>query len=377
MHKSTIVFLGSNEPSPTVIRKLNLLHLFPQYDVHLVYAHRMQSLINMPLTTHLDDTHLHRIELYEPRKSIFHRLLFTLVFLFHFFRLLIKIKPHVIHAVNLDMLGLAVAIKLFYPHIRLVLDLTDTREISFHVMLVHFSRFLLRFTDLIFITSPRYASDFLFLIEKNLKNESIVFVPNAPLFKDFSGFKKKKNDMFTIGYFGAFRGHDAIENLVLAVKELREEGHQLSILFAGIGLEKPFVEKISQKYPFVTYYGPFDYAKDIKSLYQRVDIIYSIYMLDHNKKIHMSCRYSEAIVCGLPIIVQGGSYMAELVNKNQNGYIIEFGRWDELKKLLKKLITNKNDLEQKSRNCIPIRKENLFDTYQDIILQSYQHLLHS
>lgn len=375
MKNKTVVFLCSNVPIPTFLRKIDLLYASGEYDVHLIYWQRRKSIVSMPLQAKIHEVNIHRICLPEPRGGLIRRIFLNLIFFVKIAIIIIKTKPDAIHNNNMDMLLISNCFKLFHRRLRLVLDLIDTRELFLKQFLRILFKQIFKKTDLIFVTSPMYISEFLNYKNMCCHNEKMIFIPNAPSSADFEGFQKKQNNNITLGYFGYIRGQDTIENVVAIIKELRLEGYSVSLFFAGIGTERPLVEKLASQYEFVKYFGPYEYEKDLKNLYEQVDIIFSMYYLDHNKKIHMSCRYSDAVVCRLPIIVQKGSYLAELVEKYQTGYVMELGKWEELKKLLRKLYLDRSDLQEKAKNCIKIYRENIFETYAPEILNAYRQIL--
>ena len=370
-----IIFISSNEPIPTFRRKINLLYR-KNYEVHLIYWHRNKSLINMPMTLDIPTQNIIKIELLEPFGNFFKRLLLNMVFFFRVKKYISALKPDALHINNIDIFILFASMKIFYRKMHFVLDLIDTREGFLKSAASKVSRWSLKALDLVFVTSPRYYDDFLKLIDPGLPSERVLFVPNAPLRSDFEGFRKNKRDDITIGYFGFLRGYVSISQLVSVLNELNATGKKFSVIFAGIGQERPLVEKLAAQYSFVEYFGPFDY-KDILKLYQRVDLIYSVYLLDHNKKIHMSCRLSEAINCGIPIIVQNGSYQADYVRKYDIGYVVDYGQQQQLFDILEYLYDHRDDVCRKSENCQNIKHEHVFETYEDRIVEKYDELVRS
>jgi glycosyltransferase involved in cell wall biosynthesis len=374
MQKIRTVFLSSNEPIPTFTRKMDLLKDCDRFDVHLIHWHRKNSLINMPLHSKIERERVHNIELLEPRGLFIKKIFLYLVFFIHVLRIVRRLKPSLMHTNNMDMLFVACLINALGIKYKLVLDLIDTRQIFIQFPLRMLSRQLLKMTSAIFITSPGYLHHFLEQVDKNIAPK-VIFVPNAPREENFRGYiKKTDTNSLHIGYFGFLRGEETISNLVATIKKLNEEGLNVKVIFAGIGICKPQVEKFAEKYEFVKYVGPFSFNEDIKELYGSVDLIFSMYYLDHNKKIHMSCRYSEAVVCNLPIIVQDGSFMANLIRRDGNGYVLKLGQWSKLYKLLKHIYFNRQDLEEKDSNCNKIKQQNLFDTYEKKIIDRFSRL---
>jgi glycosyltransferase involved in cell wall biosynthesis len=374
MAKAKVVFLSSNEPLPTFTRKLDLLDRINNFEVYLVHWHRTNSLITMPIHSDITREKIHAINLPEPRGNLLRQIYYYIVFFFKARKIIQRLNPSIIHANNMDMLFTAYLMIIGGLKCKLVLDLIDTREIFISNPFRFISRWLIKRTGLIFITSPGYLSDFLHKLGSSLDSK-VLFVPNAPSENDFRGFvRKRENNSLHIGYFGFLRGEETIVELIETIKRLNKENLKIKIIFAGVGVCRQLVTNMARKYDFVEYKGPFRFNDSIKKLYESVDLIFSMYYLDHNKKIHMSCRYSESVVCNLPIIVQKGSFMADLVGRDRNGYVLKLGEWDNLYRLLRHVYFHKDELDEKSKNCEKIKAENLFDNYEYKILDAYSKI---
>ena len=371
MGNPRVVFLCANEPVPTITRKLDLLDNSEKFDAFLVYWHRLNSLITMPINTDISQRKIHVVNLPEPRGNLLRQLFLYILFFLKANQTIRRLKPSVIHANDMDMLFVALLIQLTGCRCKLVLDLENTREIFIRNPFKVIFQWAIKRTSQIFITSPGYLDNYLKKIDPNADHK-VLYVPNAPRNIDFKGFIRKKDpECLHVGYFGFLRGEETIGKLIDTAKKLNQEGLNVKIIFAGVGVCKPLVTKMAQQYDFIEYKGPFNYKENIKKLYGNVDIIFSMYYLDHNKRIHMSCRYSEAIVCNLPIIVQDGSFMAGLVRRDENGYVLKLGEWDNLYKLLKHLYFNREELERIGQNCDKIKPANLFDNYENSILSAF------
>jgi len=328
----------------------------------------------MPMTTSLHVDQTVKITLPDPYGNLLRRFVYTVFFGASVIWKIIKIRPDIVHINNLDMFISFSFLKLVKHDLKFVLDLIDTREDFLKGKMLRLAKFSMRFMDFAFITAPLYYEKYLKIIDPELSKRSVAWVPNAPMRRDFDGLVKTPHRGLQLGYFGFLRGADSINMLSEILAELNLKGQKISILFAGIGIEKPLVEQLADKYSFVKYFGPFNYT-NVRPLYEQIDIVYSVYLLDHNKKIHMSCRLSEAINCNLPIIVQADSYQAEYVQKYDIGYVVKYGQKQELKTLLKRIYEHPQELDSKAENCASIKHEHVFENHAGKILDSYNELL--
>lgn len=368
-----ITVICANEPVPLLVKKIELLNRQPNINVRLIYLHRKGSLINMPLSVDIPDSQIHKIELSDPHGSIFKRTILQFLFMIKVLWILYQIKPAAVHAVNMEnwlLLHL-----LYLRKTKYVLDIQDVREIFFNSVIKIFIRFFLKKTDIIFVASPKFADDYLYGLSNNLEKNKVLFVPNAPYEAEFARIKKRRRSSLTIGYFGFLRGREAIHSLIDAVAQLNQEGLDIRVHFAGIGIERPLVENYARQYDFIKYFGPYNYRQDIQNLYQDIDLIYAVYLVDNDKRMALGCRYSESIVTGIPLIVQADTYMADLVQQYETGYLINFGDWKSLKDLLQNLYHNREDIDRVAQNCDAIRADNLFDAYIPVIINAYNRLL--
>jgi len=373
--KKKIIFLISNEPVPVITQKINELHRTGKYDIYLIYWHRLHSTNDFPFSVCISKDHILTINLPEPRGNIVRRIFLTIIFFTLSFNLIQKINPHSIHCVNMDIWLPLIVMNTFNKKFKVILDLLDSRDSFLKWNLNHAISKFIEKTALFFITSPGYATDYLNRFRLDPKDPRIVFIPNAPSRTLFDHFKNRKGDGLVIGYIGTFRGKKTIEDFVETVKLLNVNKKSVNIIFAGVGPRLDLVKHYASKFDFIKYLGPYNYQKDIKKIYEQVDIIFSMYYPSHDKMIHMSCRYHDAVVCRIPIIVQKGSLLAKLVEHHQTGYVLELGQRKEMEDLLNRLVDNPDDLKTKAKNCHSLLKENLFETYIPRLVNAYHRIL--
>ena len=158
-------------------------------------------------------------------------------------------------------------------------------------------------------------------------------MPNSP---DLSAFKNCKHDgheKFTVGFIGVVRYPDQLKMLIEASEEAN-----VNVMFAGFTEGCPEIQEMAEARNNVTYYGRYDYDKDIAKLYGACDAIYSVYDSKmKNVSIALPNKLYEAVYCSLPIIVSKNTYLAEMVEKYNVGIAIESTGKEMLIKLLSRL----------------------------------------
>lgn len=102
--------------------------------------------------------------------------------------------------------------------------------------------------------------------------------------------------------------------------------------------------------------------------------MYSLYEMNENKQIHMSCRYSDSVVCELPIMVQKGTYQAHLVQKYQTGFVVDYTDPDTIYQSLNILYSNDSLIKRIEKNTKSIKQENFFENYANDIIEAYQNI---
>ena len=127
----------------------------------------------------------------------------------------------------------------------------------------------------------------------------------------------------------------------------------INILLAGAGGTKEEYQEIQsycQNKENVIITGKYDYQKEIKSLYEMVDCVYSVYdNTNLNVRIALPNKLYESIYCELPIIVAKNTYLEEIVNALGVGKAIENRK--ELKILLENWKNKNKDYLEIIENC--------------------------
>jgi len=231
-----------------------------------------------------------------------------------------KEDPHIIHALNMDMLFIARSYKKRYKsHVKLVYEVGDLPKYSFqknirslkgivYKALQYIERSLCRDISKLIVTSPYFWDEY---FSKFLSKDKYIFVPNTPYKKDFENYRKKQAGDFTIGFIGSIRYKDQLKMLIDSVEDL-DSG--MKVFLAGSGPSYEEIYDYSRDKDFVEFYGPYNYDREIASLYGKVDCTYSVYDNQlENVKIALPNRLYESVVCQLPIIVAKDTKLSEFV----------------------------------------------------------------
>lgn len=276
-------------------------------------------------------------------------------------KLIKKIKPDLLYVSKTDMLFVAYIYKrLFNNKTELVYEVSDLHSLLIDKqkniskklvswLLVKLEKMLCERIKLLVVTSEYFYSKFY----KDVVDASkMLFIPNTPDPKVFNGFKRKKNKIYTIGFIGAVRYAKQIEMLIDAA-ELKG----INVFIAGKGIDSQRIEKYAKDKGFVQIYGEYQYEKEIRSLYERVDCIYSVYDANmKNVQIALPNRLYEAVYTKTPIIAAKDTYLGELVEKYKIGKTIEHESMNDLIGVIEELRFN-DDLVKIIKSNLAILKD--------------------
>ncbi|MGQ9628036.1 MAG: glycosyltransferase family 4 protein [Anaerolineae bacterium] len=246
------------------------------------------------------------------------------------FSFLLKNKCNVIHACDLDTLIPATLIKLI-KRVRLCYTIYDfyasnlpggrfpllTKPIRSLVASVE--KFGIRFTDVLFLVDESRLEQV-----KGARIRKLVYLYNSPpdCF-DASQTEKLGNAPaeMTLFYAGVISRSRGLEHVVKAVEGL--EGVRLVI--AGTGPDKGIIEDACRRCKRIHCLGQIPYAEVIARTVA-ADILFAFYDTSIPANRYASPnKLFEAMMCGKPIIVSGGSSMADIVRKENCGLVVPYG----------------------------------------------------
>lgn len=365
------IFIFANRPLSLHLNMIDVLNSTGDYSTGLIYMNRIRSKVDMPLTGRALPAYCDSVSWPDGSwlgSKIFNR--FGMIFLF--VQKVLKADPDIVHAWNLEMLLCARITKCFRRNLRIVFTLQDTTEWMLKPAMKNLQRWLYRSVDQFMVTSKGFEKNFLRefgLIGDGVK---VVYVPNAPRKNIATGFRKRQRDNdLVVGYIGAFKGEEGIATLVEGVSNARRRGVNVRVVFAGIGVERWLVQEYAEKYDFVTYLGSYSHD-EIAGIYEKVDVLYAVYNRTYDKMIHMPYRLSEGVCFRLPIIALKGSHVAEIVERERIGIVLDIEDVDGLEKELVKLIRDGEKLEMMAKNCGNIADDHVFESYTARIVGAYE-----
>jgi len=148
----------------------------------------------------------------------------------------------------------------------------------------------------------------------------------------------------------------------------------IEIHIVGGGVYAEEIKKESLKYTQVKVFGSFVYS-GILNFYEKSNCIYAVYGSDSiNVKLAFPVKLFEAMMCGIPAIVDKNTDAATFVEDNKIGFAIDGNSKDEISKTIcylrdnpdicvkmgqkaKKLAEEKYNWENESKKLIKVYKE--------------------
>lgn len=256
-----------------------------------------------------------------------------------------KIKPKIIFEVP-DL-----------PHM-MVDENVSLKEKVISKIVRFFENIIYKKVDILIITSEKFYDNYYCKWIPALK---VVYMPNSPDLTAFRSYKHDNHKKFTIGFIGVIRYPVQLKMLIEASKIT-----DVNVLFAGFTEGCKEIQEMAKKFPNITYYGRYDYDKDIAKLYGACDAIYSVYDSQmKNVNVALPNKLYESVYCGLPIIVAKGTYLAEVVLKYNIGVAIDSANLSELVRVVRKLVDDEQFYKKISMSCNEANKE-LNDTKKGI-----------
>lgn len=290
-----------------------------------------------------------------------------------------EFKPDTLYISKTDMLIVGVIYKLMkYKGINLIYEVSDIHPLlidnqknGLHRLISNVlkmvERLLCNRVDLLVVTSEYFYESFYY---KWIDSSKVFFLPNTPDSTVFNGYCRERNKKFTVGFIGAIRYARQIEMLIDIAKEC-----DINVFIAGKGVESVRIEDYSKNNDNVEIYGEYVYKTEIKKLYERVDCIYSVYDTNlENVKIALPNRLYESVYTNTPIIASKGTYLGELVYKNDIGITINSDNPKELKEAIIDLKSNKELSRLIKENSEKLQEIWNLDTYNKNLIIKFEEL---
>ncbi|MDW5562372.1 MAG: glycosyltransferase [Methanomassiliicoccus sp.] len=274
--------------------------------------------------------------------------------LFEFFKLL-KLKPSVIGAFDVDTAIPALLVsKIFRSKLTyIMLDYSpDCLPHGTPFFIKRFmeiiERFMLREADKIVIVDESRIDQ----IGGNDFIEKIHIVHNIPLnankIQDTNNIRINNDDNINIFYAGIL--HET-RGLVWLINSILKTKH-VFLTVAGKGpLEGYVAEKALENPNKISYVGQIDHDEVMRYTMESDAIIGFYDPTIRNNKYASPNRFFEAMICSKPLITNKGTSIADIIERYNSGYLIDYGDENTLSELITQIFHNKGELLKRGDNA--------------------------
>lgn len=311
---------------------------------------------------------------------LFSALLFQIIILLTGIKLIKQYESYILHVNDFNTLFGAFLLKIiFKDRIRLVYDSHElTPEIykEFYGEVVGsivglIEKSLLKKADRIIAATYPTCN----YLKKETKKDitTIANYPSKILIPKLSKTELRKElglsvSSFIVVFVGSLRFDVAIQELIEAAKEYKNDSRHIEILIIGDGpLENELLNHISQNNVsnIITYMGRIERLKAIKYL-KAADVSYAVYKANGgNSKIGLSWKLFESVACETPPIVLGGTVAAKFVKTKNIGYILNEIDPKKIAELLKRIMTNGQAMNFG-------KNQYLWENQEELFIRNYQ-----
>lgn len=198
-------------------------------------------------------------------------------------------------------------------------------------------------------------------------------LPNYPDSSYIYPLKKETNadDPLFISYIGGIRERQKDYFDILARACAEAGGVKLSLHGGGNGYQK--IKYLQEIYPdTVKVTGKYDGIKDTARLFSECDLLYCCYDISVvNWQRGEAIKMFEAIATNTPLVVSRGSYMESFVIKNDIGYSLDGGNYNEVLSFIKYIKNHHEELEIKAENIDKIRGQYTWDNVVKVLDEAY------
>lgn len=265
-------------------------------------------------------------------KNIFQLILFNIVVLFK----LLKEKPDVVHACDLDTVLPAIFLKKFMKR-KLVYDIFDFYADSRRVGYLDsgfrwLENWVIRQSDLVIIAHEERVNQLGYLPD-HIK-EKIITIYNTPEINKEYEEEDNKDVLPYFAYVGVLTPDRGLSFVIKAMDSI----HDTELRVAGFGPLEEELQKAVEVSHNISFLGRISY-NDALLIQGKALAIIALYdpSIPNNKYAAPNKLY-EAAMLGKPIITSAGTLMDSIIEKERIGYVVPYGDTEELKKVFMKII---------------------------------------
>ncbi len=288
------------------------------------------------------------------------------------------------HDYKSNALGLAVA-KL-HP-MKLVTTVhgwvTNTRRSR---MYYHIDRWSMRWYDRVLCVSPDLVEQ---CLNAGLAADRVQLVENGILADDYQRTQSREDakaefgvprDRILIGALGRLSPEKGFDVLIRAVSELIRERHDVGLLIGGEGVEHQNLTKQIQSSGMADRIHLVGHLVDPRQFFQALDVFALSSLREGLPNVVLEAMASE-----LPIVATRIAGVPRAIDDNQNGLLIEPGRWDVLRDGLREMLVfpdRRAKFGNAARETVierfgfARRMETIVDVYRDVLSAPEAKLAH-
>ena len=155
---------------------------------------------------------------------------------------------------------------------------------------------------------------------------------------------RKNANTLKIGYIGILNDGRMIPEMLKAVSESKN----YELLIGGFGKYESLVKEYANKYDNILFYGRVPYQKTL-SIEESCDVLTAIYdPTIPNHKYAAPNKFYEALMLGKPLIMCRNTGMADIVEANQFGTLVDYN-FESLKAGLQRVLENLETFRNNSK----------------------------
>ncbi len=224
----------------------------------------------------------------------------------------------------------------------------------------------------------RYANGIIYVVESQksrytakVKSKTLqTIVMNCADQYVFDNFNRKPADKLRVSFIGTVREFETIKLMM----DVAAKYPDVVFYIHGAGVSYQDIKNISGNYSNTILKGRFDF-KNVKSLYEETDIVYSIYDSDMlNVKEAFPAKGFESIISRTPVIANKNTYFGDLVEKTDIGFVIDEKTSTDLENVIKAVLADRSILVAKASNIDKIRNDFLWETQSAKLVEFYKDI---
>lgn len=183
-----------------------------------------------------------------------------------------------------------------------------------------------------------------------IKDEKILIQPNrvSCVFKDLDRIPM---NLSSNGFKFAFVGAVRYETVLEFARIIGEDFPQHEFHFYGGGSKETLdhISDLVEKHGNIKYHGTFKNPDELVSIYNAIDIVVACYdVCSQNVRIAEPNKLYESLCFCKPIIVSGGTYLAERVRQLKCGFVLDNQSSGSISNLIKQLnVADLNDISER------------------------------